>query len=119
MTLEVFRYIKGQDQCISYQEIKPGDYRTIVNKPLDILNQDQDEELIVLHCRKDDLVSVVYTIHPEVILSLLGHTQAFYTKEDVENRALLVRPGSEHFLHTRERLSGDIYVRFKYRISHR
>lgn len=120
MPLEIFRYIEGQDSCVGYDIVKPGDYRTIVDRPADLITGESlDERLILARCRKDDRLSLYYTIHPLALVTLFGHDEAMFTKDGVENRAVVVLPGAEHIIRTRERFQGDIYANYRYRLAHR
>jgi len=120
MPLEMFRYIEGQDQCVGYDIIKPGDYRTIVDRPADLLTgENLDERLLLLRCKKDNSRSFYYTVHPLVLVSLFGHDEAMYTKDGIENRAAIILPGAEHIVKTRERFQGDVYANYRYRLAHR
>lgn len=113
MTTEIYRY-EGK-KCTDYDQIEPGDYKTLIN-----VNSDGDEELIVIHCRPDNKCSIAYTIHPRIILFEADPPSALYYKDETENRALLIKPGSEVDIGVRERASGSKrLVSARYRLSHR
>lgn len=117
MTLEVFKYIDGQDQCIEYDAVEPGKYKTIVN-----INSLGEEEIIVLNCRPDNKLSYVYTIHPKTIVHREGKPdQVYFDKNtDVENRALKIKPGEKvPPIKVRERLGRNSFVMMKYELDHR
>ena len=115
MTLEAYRYLEGADKCTDYFEIEPGDYRTLVN-----VNPQDKEEVIVLHCREDNKLSVVYTIHPLAILYEGYPPMVLFDKNDTENRALLIKPGAEEIIRVRERVQGGSgFDTARYRLAHR
>ena len=115
MTLEAYRYLEGSDKCDGYFNIEPGDYRTLIN-----VNTQGEDEVIVFHCRKDNKLSVAYTIHPLAIL-YEGHPPfALFDDNDTENLALKIKPGAEEIINTRERVQGrNDFVNVRYRLAHR
>ncbi|OGH06972.1 MAG: hypothetical protein A2171_02780 [Candidatus Levybacteria bacterium RBG_13_35_9] len=115
MTLEVYRYLEGSDKCDGYFDVEPGDYRTLIN-----VNIQGEDEVIVFHCRKDNKLSVAYTIHPLTILYEGLPPLVLFDKKDTENRALRIKPGAEEIIRVRERVQeGSGFKTVRYRLTHR
>lgn len=113
MTTEIYKYLKNR--CVGYDQIEPGDYKTLIN-----VNPDGDEEIILVHCRPDNKCSIAYTIHPRIIFFEANPPNALYYKDETENRALVIRPGAEIDIRVRERIPrSKRLVSARYRLSHR
>lgn len=113
MTTEIYKY-QG-DKLLGYNTVEPGDYKTILN-----VNSAGDDEIIVVYCRQDNKCSLVYTIHPRTILFEATPQEALYDKKDTENRALVIKPGAEEIIRTREKTRGSKrLVSMRYRLAHR
>lgn len=114
MTTEIYKY-SARGKCIAYEEIQPGDYRTILN-----VNPAGDDEVIIAYCRQDNKCSVLYTIHPRTILFEAHPPTALYDKNETENRSLVIKPGAEEVIRIRERVpDSKRLASVRYRLSHR